>query len=347
MLNIHANFIGGNIDVKSVGGDVITLENQLRDSPEWFYWAFCVEGACGRELTFQMQKHRLGYWGPAVSHDLKSWHWLENAKKNSFSYRFGKSEKRVYFAHHLLYHPHRFSEFLEEYGLCATELCRSRKGRSVPCLKLGGGEKSIILTARHHACESTGSYVLEGVLRELIESPLERARILCVPFVDYDGVLDGDQGKDRFPHDHNRDYIASPLYPEVRKILEYADRHGCHYGFDFHSPWHRGGENDNLFIVRNRVEKQDRFDRFSEELQRALSGTSIVYSKENDRLPMRGWNQPSPNFAYTMNCRPTCDLAFSLETPYFGTAQSKISPETLIELGRHFAKAIKAYIKSD
>ena len=159
----------------------------------------------------------------------------------------------------------------KERALAIGELCKSRKGRSVPSLSLGEGETSILLTARHHACESTGSYVLEGVLRELIESPLEGARILCVPFVDYDGVLDGDQGKDRLPHDHNRDYLASPLYPEVRKILEYADRHGCHYGFDFHSPWHRGGENDNVFIVRNRVEKQDRFDRFSEELQRALS----------------------------------------------------------------------------
>ena len=88
-------------------------------------------------------------------------------------------------------------------------------------------------------------------------------------------------------------------------------------------------------------------DRFSEELQRALSDTSIVYSKENDRLPMTGWNQPSPNFAYTMNCRPECDLAFSLETPYFGTAQSKTSPEMLIELGRQFAKAIKAYIRAN
>lgn len=59
MIKIHKNFIGGNICVKSIDGDVITLENELRDSTEWFYWAFCVENAEGRELTFNMQKNIL------------------------------------------------------------------------------------------------------------------------------------------------------------------------------------------------------------------------------------------------------------------------------------------------
>ena len=73
MIKIHRDFIGGNIRVKSIDSDEITLENELRDSNEWFYWAFCIEGAEGRELTFRMQNHRLGYYGPALSHDLKSW----------------------------------------------------------------------------------------------------------------------------------------------------------------------------------------------------------------------------------------------------------------------------------
>lgn len=346
MIKIHSDFIGGNICVKSIDGDVITLKNELRDSQEWFYWAFCIEGAEGRELTFHMQNNRLGYFGPAISHDLKSWQWLGSSDKNSFTYRFGADERRVYFAHNLLYHPDHFFDFLKENGLRANELCKSRKGRSVPYLTLGTGDRSIILTARHHACESTGSYVLEGVLRELINAPIENTRILAVPFVDYDGVIDGDQGKGRAPHDHNRDYTENPIYPEVAEIIKYADHYGCHLGFDFHSPWHKGGENDNIFIVRNRIEKQDRYELFADLLQKELSYTSIFYAKENDHPPMTGWNQPSPNFSYTMNLRKECDLAFSLETAYFGTENNKISTDMLISLGKSFAKAIKNYIEA-
>lgn len=346
MIKIHREFIGGNIRVISIDGDVITLENELRDSSEWFYWAFCIEGAEGRELTFNMQKNRLGYWGPAVSHDLKTWQWLGSSDENSFTYRFGADERRVYFAHNMLYHPDHFFDFLRESNLMASELCKSRKGRSVPYLTLGNGDRSIILTARHHACESTGSYVLEGVLRELVDAPIENTRIFAVPFVDYDGVVDGDQGKARTPHDHNRDYSDAPIYPEVDAIIKYADRYGCHLGFDFHSPWHKGGENDNIFIVTNRIEDQDRYERFSDILQKEISHTDIVYEKKNDLLPMTGWNKPCPAFGYSMSLREECDIAFTLETAYFGTENNKISTDKLIRLGRSFAKAIRNYIEA-
>ena len=346
-MRIHKDFTGGNIRVKSIDGDLITLENELRDSDEWFYWAFCVEEAQGCELTFNMQETRLGYYGPAVSYDLKNWRWLGASDANSFTYRFGAEEKCVYFAHHMLYHPERFLEFIDKKATKTVELCKSRKGRSVPCLAFGEGERSVILTARHHACESTGSYVLEGVLGELIDNPVAELRVFCVPFVDYDGVVDGDQGKNRAPHDHNRDYIDSPIYPEVEGIIKYADQFGCHFGFDFHAPWHMGGENDNIFVVRNSIEKQDRFERFADALKKELDANKIAYEKENDSQPMTGWNQPSANFGYIMNHREECDLAFALETTYFGRENNAISADMLICLGKCFAKALKSYLRGE
>ena len=62
---------------------------------------------------------------------------------------------------------------------------------------------------------------------------------------------------------------------------------------------------------------------------------------------MTGWNQPSTNFGYTMNCREECNLAFSLETAYFGTENNKVSADMLLLLGRCFAKAIKVYLEGD
>lgn len=346
MISIHGNFIGGNISVKEISDDKVILENQLRDTEgDWFYWAFCIEGAEGRTVTFKMQNNRLGYWGPAVSHDLQVWNWLDNCDGNSFTYSFGKEESKVYFAHHILYHPNRFYSLCDSLNLNTDELCKSGKGRSVPCLRIGNGKKSIIFTSRHHACESTGNYVLEGVINELVQSPIADSRILIVPFVDYDGVIDGDQGKSRIPHDHNRDYIETPIYPEVRSICDHISEYDCHYGFDLHSPWHKGGVNDKIFVVRNLNEKNDDFDAFSSIFESEISESSMKYSKKDDYPPCTNWNQPCSCFGYTTNIRPECKLAFTLESTYFGTLDNKVSVEKLVELGRCFAKAVKKYIE--
>ena len=344
-MNIHGNFVGGNISVKEITEGTVVLENELRDTEgDWFYWAFCVEGAIGRTLTFQMQHNRLGYWGPAVSYDLENWSWLDSCNGDSFTYTFKEGEGKVYFAHHILYHPKRFYSLCQNLNLNKDELCISRKGRSVPCLHIGNGEKSIIFTARHHACESTGNYVLEGVIKELVNSPIENARILIVPFVDYDGVVDGDQGKSRVPHDHNRDYIDTPIYPEVRSIRNFMDTYSCHYGFDLHSPWHKGGTNDKIFVVRNLKEKDEAFDLFSSIFESQISEKSMKYSKNNDYPACTNWNQPSSSFGYTTNNRPDCQIAFTLESTYFGTQDNKVTAEKLVELGKCFARAVKKYV---
>ena len=344
MISIHGNFIGGNISIKEISGDTVVLENQLRDTEgDWFYWAFCVEGAQGRTLTFKMQQTRLGYWGPAVSHDLASWHWLDSCEGNSFTYSFGKDEKKVYFAHHMLYHPNRFYSLCDSLKLNVSELCKSRKGRSVPCLHLGNGTKSIIFTSRHHACESTGNYVLEGIIKELVQNPIEDTRILIVPFVDLDGVVDGDQGKSRIPHDHNRDYIEAPIYPEVQSICSHMSAYGCNYGFDLHSPWHKGGVNDKIFVVRNLKEKEADFDKFASVFESEISEKSMKYFKKDDYPACTNWNQPSSSFGYTTNSRPDCRLAFTLESTYFGTQDNKVSQERLVELGKCFARAVKKF----
>jgi len=346
-MKIHQNFLGGNAVVKGICGDRIVIENELRDTTQdWFYFAFCVEGAQGRELTFEMQKNRIGYWGPAVSHDLESWSWLGSSDKNSFTYRFAENEDRVYFAHHILYPTRRFFDFAEKNLIPISELCESQKGRIVPCISLGEGKKTIILTARHHACESTGDYVLEGVMEELAKDVPSSFRILCVPFVDFDGVLDGDQGKSRYPHDHNRDYTsdAPSIYPEIQAIRAYAEKHGCNYAFDFHSPWHRGGENDTVFMVYNSAKEKSVFDRFAALLESEITEDSMSFTKENYHPACTGWNQPSPAFAFTMNSRPECNIAFTLESTYFGSEGNEVSAERLTELGRCFGRAVKAYI---
>lgn len=347
-MNIHCNFIGGNIKVARQTETDVYLENELRDTTEdWFYWAFCVENAQKKTITFHFQDNRLGYFGPAISYDLNKWYWLNDKGSNEFTYTFGEDESKVYFAHSMLYHPERFLDFAKSKGLVVSEFCKSNKGRSVPCALKGDGVKSIILTARHHACESTGNYVLEGVLRELIKNPIANTKILCVPFMDYDGVIDGDQGKSRIPWDHNRDYDKNKesIYSETKKMKEYVVENGCNYGFDFHSPWHLGKENDMTFIVQNSFEKLDRLNAFGELFEKEITSNSFRYRHANDYPFKTGWNKGSTQFANYVKTREENEIAFTLETAYFGSQDNVITQETMIELGKCFARALKKYIE--
>lgn len=349
---IHQNFDGGNIKVVKQEENTVYLENELRDTiGDWFYWAFCVEDAQGQTLTFKFQPNRLGYFGPAVSYDLENWHWLgENPEdENSFTYTFGENESKVYFAHDMYYHPDRFARFAASKGIEIKELCKSRKGRSVPFVTFGDGEEIILMTARHHACESTGNYVMEGVIDELVKNPVPDTKVVCVPFVDLDGVLDGDQGKARAPYDHNRDYVygKDAIYPEVAEIRKIADK-GIRYGFDFHSPWHKGKQNDTVFIVEKRAHLKEHYRRFGRILEDKITDASLKYDKKNTFPVDFEWNSSkSCCFGAYMNDIGKARIAFTLETMYFGTPDNVFSAEKAVECGRCFAKAVREYDKDE
>lgn len=349
-MNISRDFTGGNIRVEKLDGNTYYLNNELRDTTEdWFYWAFCAKGAAGETVTVKFPDYRIGYWGPAVSHDLKKWEWLgKGDEENTFTYTFSENEGEVYFAHSMLYHPERFYEFCKKNNIEIKELCKSPKGRSIPYITFGNGERTIILTSSHHACESTGNYILEGVLEGLLKNPVINSKVVCIPFVDFDGVVDGDQGKARAPHDHNRDYSAEnpSIYPETAAVKEIA-KGGILYGFDFHSPWHLGGQNDLVFIVRNKKSKLDEFSKFSACLEKNINKNAFKYKAGNDYPPDTDWNHSdSPTFSNYMIAHANAKLAFTLETAYFGTEDNIFSQDNTIELGRCFAKAIKEYDNS-
>jgi len=354
-MRIHADFIGGNIKVLKIDGSEIYVQNELRDTTEdWFYWAFCVEDAAGQTLTFHFDKRWLGYYGPAVSRDLKNWRWLgssdETKASDTFTYTFADDEQKVYFAHNMLYHPAHFEEFCKDNGLTAQTLCISEKGREVPYITFGSGDEAILMTARHHACESTGTYVLEGVVKELLREPIPGLKFIAVPFVDYDGVVDGDQGKNRKPHDHNRDYTDAPIYGVIREMIAFGKENDLRYTFDFHSPWHMGAENDYVFFSRSTEAMEPFTNAFGEYMKRETADNELKYTGNWDVGPNEKWNdETSPNSKNYFSKMDSVRLSVTTETPYFGVTDGmgKISQEAMLELGRAFGRSIAAYIKDN
>ena len=54
LLRIDADLPAGNIIVNGIENDTVKLQQDLRDSKQWFYWAFRVRGANGRTLQFDL-----------------------------------------------------------------------------------------------------------------------------------------------------------------------------------------------------------------------------------------------------------------------------------------------------
>ncbi len=354
MYRIETNFPGGNCQVLSMDEEHAVVDVELRDTiGDWFYWCFRVVGAAGRTITFSFPSPvRVGYYGAAVSHDFQTWEWQYTGaghEGDTFTYTFASGEDEVYFAHDMLYRPERFRHFAADHGLEVKTFCRSEGGHDVPYIDTEGEGEVILLTARHHACEATGNYVLEGVLDEMLAAPFfADYRIICVPFVDYDGVYRGDQGKNRGGHDHNRDYEpATPArYASIEALRNTADHVKLRYAFDFHSPWHIGGQNDTVFIPIKHHRMVDSISRLAAIWEeKSAEGNGLPYRAEDNMKPDVEWNRAGAPCFGTYMGNAGAELSFTVETPYFSAHEVPFSPARAAETGRALVRALQEYKK--
>lgn len=118
----------------------------------------------------------------------------------------------------------------------ALELARSREHRPVHGLRITADRQArlpaVWIQARQHAWESGSSWVARGFVEWLLgDEPeagwlREHADVYVIPVLDVDRVATGDGGKESRPRDHNRDWTATPHYPEVaatqRQLQQWA-----------------------------------------------------------------------------------------------------------------------------
>ncbi|NQX63367.1 hypothetical protein [Paenibacillus qinlingensis] len=362
MIHIRSNYPGGNIKVVSLD-EVVRLEQDIRDSYWWFYWNFCIRCEEEREIVFEfMHGEVVGPWGPAYSLDGMNWTWLgEQSVMNSksFVYRFDSNNPEVYFAFSLPYQLQHFETFYEKWKDYAVvhrdTLCLSEQKREVPLLLIGNKDapQHIFFSSRHHACESTVNYVLEGLLELYLEEHarsefLDQFCIHYVPFVDIDGVENGDQGKGRMPLDHNRDYIEHSTYAATPAMMRYVSTLQPVVGIDFHCPHKWGERNDHVFFVKTGTEADRRIERLGRLLhdltQGIASNREIPYDPANDIEMGEEWNEPFPNCSSFM-IQHSVPLAVSMEIPYFGLVPMQYTADSLRRLGRCLGQALQIYLR--
>jgi hypothetical protein len=365
---VSTDFPGGNGIVESVSGDTIHLRPDLRDTEgDWFYWSVRVRHAAGRtlRLVFTQQKP-LADRGPALSVDGgRSWRWVgrQDGQYDQCTVTLPPDADDVILSMGMNYTRATWDRFIDsmpaEASIEQGVLTTTRKGRPVPMLRLGrlDGNASyrVLLTARNHACEMMASYVMEGLLAAAVgDDDLGRwfqseVELLALPMMDTDGVEDGDQGKNRKPRDHNRDYDAPHAHVETAALVERAKRFfdGRPAAFiDMHCPWVHGQDEEYVFQVgRQEPKAWAAQQRFGAILERVTTGP-IPY-KAADDLPFgKRWNTNTNvtkgiSASRWASMQPGVGFATSLEIPYATASGTEVNATTARALGRDLAMALK------
>lgn len=376
---VDGNFPGGNIFVETLklesgnDNDSISVLQEPRDSLDnWFYWCFRAREASKGKITFQFRGNIVGVRGPAVSLDKgETWKWLgaESSTQNSFTYCFDGSGDEVRFCFTIPYLESNLKSFLQRHERSShmelASLCTTGKMRNTELIRLGciGSEPKFrtIITCRHHCCESIASYSLEGIMEAVLSESesgkwlRENVEFMVVPFIDKDGVEDGDQGKSRYPHDHNRDYSGDSIYPSVKKLRDIVpswSQGKLKLALDLHCPHIRGSLSERLYMVGAENPKiwdeQCRFGRILENCQTGKLGYRAI-----DNLPFGAdWNisknySNGKCFSDWAGEIPGVKLSTSFEIPYANCLGQEINVSSAREFGEDLARTLYFYMKSE
>ncbi len=309
-VKISSDFPGGNISVTKIGNDTVWLKPDLSFTRgEWFYWYFKISGISGKQITFQFEKNNVfAKYGPAYSiNNDETWKWYgENrVTNNSFSFSFSQEDTIAFFSMGFPYTEKNLNDFLKNLNsdeLIIDTLCFSQENRVIEKIRIPSlnsePENKVLITARHHACEMMANYVIEGMIKSLLNDKRlrelrENTEFLIIPFIDKDGVENGEQGKNRIPRDHNRDYGDNSIYPStiaLKKLIPEWSEGKLKIALDIHCPWISGKHNEDIYLVGS-SDKQNEQNQiiFSQLLEKYSLGEIKLYHE--NFLPFgEAWN---------------------------------------------------------
>lgn len=365
---IDKNLPAGNIVFERMVDDTVYVHQGLRGSKKaWFYWAFRVTGAQGKKLTFVFTKSfAICERGPVVSLDKgKSYEYLaeEGATKFQFTYDFPKDAKEVWFYECHPYTPEMWYSFMNapHKGQYETGvLCKSPKGRDVPFFRItpkkSAPKLSVVVSCRHHCSEAPAEYAVEGLTAAFLEDSelgewlRDNVELHVVPFVDMDGVVEGDQGKWRLPHDHNRDYTEF-RYPETAALASLIAETQPDIYLDCHNP-KLYKYNDNYIYTPYKENPNPKEFVFSHLIEKYQEG-GLNY-RNSDNLPFgTSWNASS-NYQDGLNATQwvyaniqDIKVSRTIEFPFAYSNGALVYPGKLRQFGHGLARALKAFAEGE
>ncbi len=365
-IEVDDEYPGGNIVVDRIEGDDIYLKPDLTgNSRWWFYWNFRVRGAARRRIHVHFSgRDVIGCGGPAISTDGGcSWAWagIESVSGNSFQYEVPEGVDEVRFSFTIPYQESDLERFIEQHRnsrhLEVETLSKTRKGRTIRRLHLGKLDGvpryRVALTCRHHACEAMSSWCLEGILDAFLASTedgrwfCKNVEVVAVPFMDKDGVEDGEQGKGRSPHDHCRDYTdtGEALYPAVRALKQFLPAWSggkLRIALDLHDPYIR---EDHIYFVLNPNEpfKQNTLE-FLHLLEKTQQGP-LRYSTEHNKVWPSSWGDLRKSNIGWSRALPGMEVPTALELPYSRNYDESVTPAKARLLGADILHAMHLYLE--
>jgi hypothetical protein len=203
------------------------------------------------------------------------------------------------------------------------------------------------------------SYALEGILASILAATEDgawfrsHAEFLVIPFMDKDGVEDGDQGKNRRPHDHNRDYTGESIHASVRAVRDLVPKWSerkLRFALDLHCPGLRPpGHSEIHFAGNPNQQVWSNVQQFSRILERVQKGP-LVFSAEHNLPFGTSWNtaanlQGGKSFGIWLSEQPGVAVATTIEIPYANAGGRPVTAESARALGADLARAIRLYLE--
>ncbi len=382
-VDISCDYPGGSVIVRGIDetNGVVNIAPNLADTNgrKWMRFDFKVRGAEGRTLHFQFPDDKFNYLatlGPAFSRDGgATWAWLRqdgsrHEPSNAFDWTFAEDERETRFAFCIPYLQGDWEKLAAKYkkrkDVVFGTLCKSQCGeRKTELLRLpcrGTAKWLFVFTARHHASEASASFIMEGAIEECLSDSKEAAWLrdnadcVFVPFMDKDGVENGEQGKHRHPHDHNRDYVKN-RYTSVRSLKRLLAREGEGKQIvflDLHSPEARSGKtghkiHDHAFTFAPiKTAQMDRWQRFRHAWADLQKNAMLKYDGKFDKVDSEktyadAVKNRSLNSRQYVGSLSNCWLSVCCEFGY-SLCDGVYSPDGGRKLGHGLLKAISSTV---
>jgi len=371
-LTVLTDFSGGSAKVEKIDQETRTVTLRPGSPAErgWVCWWYCkVEGIKAGE-TVTLEVVGSGFTTPERAFfSLDDKHWTQTGPgeraKDRTVYKQKVGGKEAWFAWGPPFVLRDAEELVarlakESKHVKPFQLCKSKEGRAVPGLHVeqeGATEAErlgVWVQARQHAWESGGSWVCHGFVEWLVsddpraEALRKRARVTIIPVMDVDNVERGAGGKDQKPHDRNRDWSDTPVWPEVAAAIKHITEMDKAGRFDFFIDLHNPGPGDRqpFFFIpdKDRLDAIGRrnMDSFLQAARGEITGPLKLAPNAKETGPAydKNWEKISGNWvkAHTRAHVVACCLETAWNTP-------QSTAENYRRAGKELGLAIERYLR--